>query len=394
LSSAEICSKFEQNSHNLTIVNKKDKLLNRQQSEKRGDLIMSDDFDFRDDKEKEGVEASLDDFFQTTEEELATQAPEAELPVDKDKAEGLISEPEIKLTEEEKPKEKKKEKKRKKEKKAKAPKEPKEAKGILVYLIIGLVVLILAGGGYFAYLKFFSAPKPPKVVKKLPTPSVKKPKPKAPAPKTPAQPQQPGPSSKKPLPLAKQEAKPEIPKLAQPSVPKPSKPLQNVAQKITPTPIKPAIKKGWSCQIGAYMLKESMEGPENKLRSLGFNNFYYVDTKRTLLIYHLYLRGSYSQAEAEQKKQALERLGYKPRLEPKGDKYRVKVYSYGSKSIAFKAKSKLERAGIGKGEVIARREKVVLHQLRVGPYSTKSEAKKVLARLKSAGFKPLLVEEK
>jgi len=62
--------------------------------------------------------------------------------------------------------------------------------------------------------------------------------------------------------------------------------------------------------------------------------------------------------------------------------------------VAQKAKSKVERAGIGKGEIIARMEKVTLHQLRVGTYSSKAQAIKVKSKLQNQRFHPIIIEEK
>jgi len=353
---------------------------------------MSDEFDFRDEKEKKGVEASLDDFFQPTEEEIGAGK---ELPIDKDRIEEIKPEPEVKLIEEEEKPTKKEKRKKEKKKKEKKPKEKKakekvpkprgEKSPLLKYLIIALVVILVLGGGYFAYTKFFARPKPAQVVKKPPKPTPVKPgtTPIKPAPGKP----EPQPSPTKPAP-----AKPQ-PKPTPVQKPAPTKPISTASGTIFGLPSS-APGKGWSCQVGAYMLKESMEEPIKKLRRAGFNNLYYVDTLRNLKIYHLYLQGKYDLNTAQSKKSQLEKLGFKPRLENKAGKYKILIYSYGSGSVAQKAKSKVERAGIGKGEIIARMEKVTLHQLRVGTYSSKAQAIKVKSKLQNQRFHPIIIEEK
>jgi hypothetical protein len=142
------------------------------------------------------------------------------------------------------------------------------------------------------------------------------------------------------------------------------------------------------------MLKESMDDPLKTVRSLGYNNLYYVDRQANLLIHHLYLKGQFDLATANAKKQSLEAIGFKPRLEQAGTQYRVIAYSYGSSSVAQNSKNKIEQAKLGPAEIASRRENVTLHQLRIGPYAMKSDAAKVLQNLKQQGLAPVLVEEK
>ena len=142
------------------------------------------------------------------------------------------------------------------------------------------------------------------------------------------------------------------------------------------------------------MLTESMEEPINALRRLGYNNLYYVDLSRSLVIYHLYLTGAFDQKTAEAKKNSLVQIGFKPRLEQQGTQFRVIAYSYGKNSIAQGSKAKIEKAGLGPAEIIPRTGPVTLHQIRVGPYSTSADARNVVQKLSANGFKPVLVEEK
>ena len=73
--------------------------------------------------------------------------------------------------------------------------------------------------------------------------------------------------------------------------------------------------KGWSCQVGGYMLKESFEVPYQEVKSLGYINIYYIDTVANLRIYDLDLKGQFDQATANAKMKALADIGFKPRLE-------------------------------------------------------------------------------
>jgi len=141
------------------------------------------------------------------------------------------------------------------------------------------------------------------------------------------------------------------------------------------------------------MLKESLDDPLKEVHSLGYNNLYYVDRQANLMIYHLYLKEQFDLAAANAKKQSLEGIGFKPRLEQAGTRYRVIAYSYGSNSVALNSKNKIEQAKLGPAEIVSRRENVTLHQLRIGPYAMKSDAVKVLQALKQKGMSPALVEE-
>jgi hypothetical protein len=152
--------------------------------------------------------------------------------------------------------------------------------------------------------------------------------------------------------------------------------------------------KGWSCQVGAYMLRESIDEPLQAVKSLGYNSFYLVDKNQSLMVYHLYLKGQFDQAIANTRKASLEQIGFKPKLEAIGTQYRVKAYSYGSNAVATKSKNKIEQAKLGPAEIVSQRENVTLHQLRVGPYVTKSDALSVLQNLRAKGLNPVLVQEK
>jgi len=365
---------------------------------------MPDDFDFKKGKKEPGVEASLDDFFQPTETEAPSKKRGSELPIEKERVAQIKDEPELELASEEEDKPREAKKKKAKEKKVRAKKEPgaggagPSKAGLILGVVLGVLGLgILAGGGYYAYSKFFKLG--PQVVSKKP---VSKPEPKAqvkPEEKAVAVEQQPSSAQ----PGGKVQEKPVSgisPKPAGESKPSPVSAKQAVQPSPSVTRSSPEILsikpsgKGWSCQVGAYMMPESIAGVAEKLKGYGFQNVYNVDVQRTLTVHHLYLVGSFDKTAGDAKLRSLEQVGFKPKLEPSGNKYRVKVYSYGQKSIAQESRSKVEKAGLGPAEVISRTEPVTLHQLRVGPYLSRSEASKVLSELKSKGFNAVLVEEK
>ena len=142
------------------------------------------------------------------------------------------------------------------------------------------------------------------------------------------------------------------------------------------------------------MLRESFEVPYAEVRSLGYNNIYYVDTTANLRIYHLYIKGEFDQATANAKLKALAGIGFKPRLEQNGTQFRVIAYSYGRNDVALNSKNKIEQAKLGPAEVVSRRENVTLHQMRIGTYAARAEAVKVMESLRQKGLAPALVEEK
>ena len=194
---------------------------------------MGENFEFNDKKgkgEKPGVEASLDDFFQPTEQEAAKKAapkaakpakepkeaketkeakPSKEakaakkeeklLPIDKSKVGELKDEPEVAVTDEaaSESEEAGEEPKKAKSKKLKVKKDKAEGTSKALPIIIGVVVvavLVLAAAGYFAYNKFFKKTEqvaitmPPKKPKPVPPPAVTGPAvpaPTQPAPTTP-----------------------------------------------------------------------------------------------------------------------------------------------------------------------------------------------------------------
>jgi len=365
---------------------------------------MSDDFDFKKGKKDSGVEASLDDFFQPSETEVPSKKKGSELPIEKERMAKIKDEPELELASEEEGEAGEAKKKKGKEKKVKAKKEPSgggaglSKVSLILVIVFGLLGLgILAFGGYYAYRKFFKAS--PQMVSKKP---VSKPEAQAQV-----------------KPEGKALGVEQKPSSVQAGEKVPEKPVSGISPKpigeSKPSPVsgKPTVKpspaptqtnldilsikpsgKGWSCQVGAYMMPESIVGVEKELRKYGFQSLYNVDTHRTLTVHHLYLVGSFDKPAGDAKLRALEQVGFKPKLEPSGNQYRVKVYSYGGKSIAQEAKSKVEKAGVGGAEIISRTELVTLHQLRVGPYLSRSEASKVLSELKSKGFSAVLVEEK
>jgi hypothetical protein len=389
------------------------------------------------DKKGKGQEESLDAFFEPTEDEVSKDKEHKYYPVDKDKVSDLKDLPE---EQPEAPAGETKPEGEKPAKKLKLKKTKAESKGgsktLLIILIAILVLLVLAAGGYFGgtflYKKFIkkteeitktiTKPKPAKPVtepapvqpsptatpeKPGPTPPTKEPTTK-PTPLTPSTPTKPS-TPATPTILTPQPVKPSPSKPA-PVQPTPTKPTttQPSAKPTTPapSPIKPqtvsilaslpssASSNGWACQVEADMLPESMEGPVNRLKALGYNNIYYVDTTRIMKIYHLYLTGSFDHKTAEQKMNGLVQLGFKPRLEQTGNQFRVIVYSYGSGSIAQSSKAKVEQAGLGPAEIITKTAPVTLHQIRIGPYSTQAYARKVLNQLRANDFKPVLVRER
>jgi len=402
-------------------------------------------------QDKKGKEpgTSLDAFFEPSEEEIPKDKEHKYYPVDKDKIDLLKDEPEAEAAPAEEPKAKKgKAGKKVKEKKAQGA---GESKTLLIILVVVLGILALAAAGYFGgtflYKKFLKKgeeialtitkpkPKPPQPAgETAPTPpTVTKPGEAAPV-TTPTKPtgEKPAPlTSPKPAgptpPIKVTPGKPPAPTAPAPVQPAPTKPATTPAKppapKTTPTaPAKPAPTqptpkpaiaptkpqpvaltsalpasapgKGWSCQVGAYLLNESMEGPVSALKNLGYQNLYYVDTTRSLTIYHLYLKGAFDQKTAEQKKRSLEQIGFKPRLEAQGNQSRVIAYSYGSNSVAQGSKAKIEKAGLGPSEIVSKTGPVVLHQVRVGTYSSLSDARQILGKLQANNFKPVLVQER
>jgi len=410
---------------------------------------MPEDFKFSDDKQDKGVEASLDDFFQPpgpeTAEKKTAKDKKAAAPLGK-----LKEEPEVNVFGEEGAQagaKKEAETKDKGKKKTMGFSIPGSAKtGIIIGLVV-LAVAALGAAGYYAYTKIFmkarevtiGVPRKPPAPQAQPDQAAEAAKPEQPAAQpmpgqaakpaagpaagatAPAKPtaekppvalapgaaSQPGPGAAKPgasSPPEKVAVKP----VAEQGKPSPAAPAPGAGkQPVAASASKPVMPtanyanlpigapgKGWSCQVGAYMLRESIDDPLQEVRSLGYKSLYLVDKDQSLMVYHLYLRGQFDLAAANAKKASLEQIGFKPRLEPLGTQYRVKAYSYGSNAVAAKSKNKIEQAKLGPAEIIPKREKVTLHQLRVGPYVTKSDALSVLQNLRAKGLSPVLVQEK
>ncbi len=363
---------------------------------------MADD-DFTLDGDSSNVETSLDDFFQPAagpekkaEPQSATGAYET-APVPKGEPLPEISEVEP-VSEEQ-------------------ASEPRRflSSRILIIVVVVLGVAVLGAGGYFAYTmflakdsdltwSFFASEAPAPVEKPVTalepetgegtgiTPSEASAPPDrqegGPGESAVSEAGPEGPSAKAPgIKEAKETAK-------APDVPAATIPIQEPA---STRPIKTAaVSKGpYTIQVGSYMMKESMAGPEQRLARLGFSDYHYVDTKRTMRVYDVYAGGVIKRSEAEEIKAELAAIGFKPSLKKqKGDSYRVLAYSYGSRSVANQSKAKIEKAGISKVEVKTEKRTVTLHQLRVGHFSSSRSAQSAINTLKKAGFDTILIKEK
>jgi cell division protein FtsN len=363
--------------------------------------MADDDFTLNGDSSN-NVEASLDDFFQPAAgpEKKAESQPAVEAyetaPVPKGEQLPEISEVEP-VTEEK-------------------PKEPRKflPSRILIIIIVVLGVAVLGAGGYFAYtmflakdsdfsLSFFGSEAPPPVEKPAPvlepeTGEIETVPGEASAP--------PDKQEGKPGESAVSETRPERPSATVPGIKELEKAPNALDTPPREIPIqKPAaekpkktvgISKGpYTIQVGSYMMKESMAGPEEKLFRLGLTDYHYLDTERTMRVYDVYVGGIMKKSEAEAIQADLAGIGFKPTLKKeKGDSCRVLAYSYGSRSVANQTKAKIEKAGIGKVEVKSGRRRVTLHQLRVGHFSSARDAQGAINTLKKAGFDTILVKEK
>ncbi len=396
------------------------------------------------DKKGKDSGASLDAFFEPSEEEISKDQEHKYYPVDKDKVGELKDEPELDLkpeAEAEAPKEEKLGKKAR-EKRIKAKGEG-GSKTTMIILIVVLGVLVLAAGGYFGGTFLYN-----KLLKKTEqvAQTITKPMPKAPKPAKEIQPAQPAPQpghtasagaklaaptkvagaktaapvpgkpSQPVVPAKEPGAKPAVNAPAAPATAAPVKPATKAPVKpataapvkpataapvkpataapVKPTiaaPVKPGAAKpatatvpavpkpmtvaalglassaagtGWACQVESDLYAESMDEPVKKLKGLGYNNLYYVDTSRRLTIYHVYLAGAFDQKTAEQKASALAQLGFKPRLEATSGSYRVLAYSYGSSAVASNSKAKIEKANLGQVEIVTKSDPVT-HYFRI-----------------------------
>ena len=135
---------------------------------------MPDDFEFKDEKEEKGVEASLDDFFQPAEQETtakkaakpaakAAKKEENQLPIEKSRVAGLPEEPEAeafpKSLRAGEPKPEEPGEKKPKVRKIKKEKAPGDSSRKNLPIVIGVVVVgivVLAAAGYYAYNKFLN----------------------------------------------------------------------------------------------------------------------------------------------------------------------------------------------------------------------------------------------
>ncbi len=394
---------------------------------------MADD-DFTLDGGSSGVEASLDDFFQPAEAPRTRPQPpvagfeDAPIPKGAPMPEftAAVAEAPPPLPPEAEA----------------AEAEPKKFLSPMILLIIVIVLAlgVLGAGGYFAYNMFLAGPDETQAANVKPPPP-KLDKPVSVQPEKPGEKPKPGEPSKPdtgqakddkkpaPAPGGKEAAKP-------PQAAKADKPGQEPAQKEKPAPApekqpektakaapppakkqpppKPAPAKTapekapetkpiktaslstgpYTIQVGSYMMRESMTGPEKKLNQLGYTDYHYVDTKRTLTVYDVFVGGTMGQQQADKVKADLEALGYKPAIKNVGvDKYKVLAYSYGSRSVANRSKAKIDKAGIGKAEVKSERRNVTLHQLRVGHFPSATKAKSSITDLKKAGFETILIKE-
>lgn len=288
---------------------------------------------------------------------------------------------------------------------------------LLIIIVAVLGVAVLGAAGYFAYSFFFAKdaePDQPAVVKTAPPVPIKKPaKVEEPVDKKVAteKPADKAADSAKddsvtkaaPTPKKKPKKKPLKDKAStaepEPDVKEPVKAKEPAKEPFKPPAKEPvktaAISKGpYTIQVGSYMMEASMDGPEKSLSRLGFMDFHYVDINRTLNVYDVFVGGLMTKAEAGKVKSDLEGLGYEPTLKKeKLDTYRVLAYSYGSKTVANKTKSNIEKAGIGNVEIKSGRRKVTLHQLRVGHYASKTDAQKDMSSLRKAGFDTILIKE-
>lgn len=75
-----------------------------------------------------------------------------------------------------------------------------------------------------------------------------------------------------------------------------------------------------------------------------------------------------------------------------GKRFVVQAGSFADKAAIRDARAKLERAGFKTYAQEITRDGKAITRVRVGPYPTEEEARKVLARIKSLGFKPGLLE--
>jgi DedD protein len=75
-----------------------------------------------------------------------------------------------------------------------------------------------------------------------------------------------------------------------------------------------------------------------------------------------------------------------------GKRFVVQAGSFSDKAAIRDARAKLERAGFKTYAQEISRDGKAITRVRVGPYPTEDEARKVLARIKSLGFKPGLLE--
>lgn len=374
--------------------------------------------------EGEGLEpeASLDDFFQPSTEPAkggagkpAKVSPaDTRLPVDRDKPVPAETPepPQLEVPETE-------------------PGPGKKEGGLLsnklLLILIGVLVLAVIGAGsFFAYSMFFgtkseevaSAP-PPAKPKAKPAPEVQ-------PPETAAKPEQTAAPSAEGKPQAP--AKPEKKKKEEPAVPptplKPEKTpakakadtvpptgaketaakLPETKKTVSPPPVKPAAAKTapqsvlagvgpYRIQVGAYALAESQVKPLNRLKELGLTDYNFVPREQKVLLYHVAVGKALDKAPAEALSRQLTELGFAPRLEPDGNGFQVIAYSYGNRRDADRAKSKIERAGLGRVSIQSSRRTMTLQQLRVGHFTSRAEAQTTLTRLRQAGFQPVLVRE-
>ena len=393
--------------------------------------------------EGEGLEpeASLDDFFQPSTEPTrptatapakgAKAAPsDTRLPVDRDKAfppETSEPAPQLEVTDAE-------------------PGPVKKGGGLfsnkLLLVLIGvLIVAVIGAGAFFVYTLFFSpkeelaatAPSPPKPKSApiqetpAPPPAAKKAEaktPSAPPGKTPAESQAVPPA--KPEKKKKGEAAPAVERVPPPAPPpaaaKPEKPPTGAKGKPAKEPPavgkesaakQPEVKKApsppptpapppkvamastgpYRIQVGAYALAESQVQPVNKLKELGLTDYNFVPRDQKVHLYDVAVGQALEKAKADDLAKKLKDLGFAPRMGPDGSGSKVIAYSYGNRGDADRAKAKIERAGLGRASITSSTRTMTMQQLRVGHFPSPSAAQPTLARLRQAGFRPVLVRE-
>jgi len=162
-----------------------------------------------------------------------------------------------------------------------------------------------------------------------------------------------------------------------------------------PQPQMPQIKKPpkgtWSVHLERLALESSVAKDAEIVRKAGLTPYRVPESRNTRVTEFIIVADYAKEEDAHSAAWKIHDMGYRPRIEKKGNGYRVEAAVTFSASDAGEIRRKLDAGGVKNVKVLKERKAKKLQALRAGPFRTRTEALEALKKLKSKGFPHAMV---